>query len=103
MSTHNLCFEQKHEKYQIFLSEILHFLVVKFSIYLNRHVVVMYFRESIRDGESPQYVPKILLFHGALTCRNLETRIKLQKRYEKIPAANLLFIFSRLSYGEKTF
>ena len=27
-STHNLCFEQKYEKYQIFLSENFHFLVV---------------------------------------------------------------------------
>ena len=41
MSTHNLGFEQKYEKYQNFLSEIFHFLVVKFSIYLDRHVFVM--------------------------------------------------------------
>ena len=42
MSTHNLCFEQKYEKYQNFLSENFHFfLVVKFSIYLNRLVFVM--------------------------------------------------------------
>ena len=40
-STHNLCFEQKYEKYQIFLSENFQFLVVKFSIYLNRRVFVM--------------------------------------------------------------
>ena len=40
MSTHNLCFEQKYEKYQDFLSGIFHFLVVKFSVYLNRHVFV---------------------------------------------------------------
>ena len=39
MSTHNLCFE---EKYQHFLSENFHFLVVKFSVYLNKHVFVMY-------------------------------------------------------------
>ena len=38
MSTHNLCFEQKHEKYQNFLSENFHFLVVKLSVHLNRHV-----------------------------------------------------------------
>ena len=37
----NLCFEQKYEKYQNFLSENFHFLVVKFSVYLNRHVFVM--------------------------------------------------------------
>ena len=43
MSTHNLCFEQKYEKYQKFSSENVHFLVVKFSVYLNRHVFVMNF------------------------------------------------------------
>ena len=32
---HNLCFEQKYEKYQSFLSEHFQFLEVKFSIYLN--------------------------------------------------------------------
>ena len=41
-STHNLCFEQKYEKYQISFSENFHVLVVKFSIYLNRHVFVMH-------------------------------------------------------------
>ena len=40
-SPHNPCFEQKYEKYQIFLSENVPFLVVKFSIYLNRCVFVM--------------------------------------------------------------
>ena len=42
MSTHNLCFEQKYEKYQIFYLKIFIFLVVKFSVYLNRRVFVMY-------------------------------------------------------------
>ena len=37
---HNLCLKQKYEKYQNFLSENVHFLVVKFSVYLNRHVFV---------------------------------------------------------------
>ena len=40
-STHNLCFEQKYEKYQSFLFENFQFLEVKFSIYLNRRVFVM--------------------------------------------------------------
>ena len=40
-STHNLCFEQKYEKYQNFLSENFIFLVVKLSVYLNRRVFVM--------------------------------------------------------------
>ena len=51
-STHNLCFEQKHEKYQNFLSDnFLSFLFFffffffffgsKFSIYLNRHLFVI--------------------------------------------------------------
>ena len=41
MSTHNLCFEQKSEKYQKFLSQNFQFLVVKFSVYLNRHVFII--------------------------------------------------------------
>ena len=40
-STHNLCFEQKYEIYQIFLFENFMFFEVKFSIYLNRRVFVM--------------------------------------------------------------
>ena len=40
-STHNLCFEQKYKKLSEFLSENFHFLVVKFSVYLNRLVFVM--------------------------------------------------------------
>ena len=42
MSTHNLCFEQKYEKYPIFfLSENFMFFEVKFSLYLKRPVFVM--------------------------------------------------------------
>ena len=40
-SNHNLCLEQKYENFRIFLSENFHFLVVKFSVYLNRRVFVM--------------------------------------------------------------
>ena len=43
MSTHNLCFEKKYEKYLKFLSKHFSCLVVKFSIYLNRRVSVMYY------------------------------------------------------------
>ena len=38
--THNLCFEQKYEKYQSFFSEKFQFLEVNFSIYLNSCVFV---------------------------------------------------------------
>ena len=41
-STHNLCFEQKYENYQNFSSENFHILVVKISVYLNRHVFTMW-------------------------------------------------------------
>ena len=41
MSTHNLWFEQKYEKYQSFLAENFQFLEVKFSICLSRHVFVL--------------------------------------------------------------
>ena len=41
-STHNLCFEQKYEKYQNFLSENFPLFGCKiFNIYSNRHVFVM--------------------------------------------------------------
>ena len=40
-STHNLCFEQEYEKISEFLSDLFLFLLVKFSIYLNRRVFVM--------------------------------------------------------------
>ena len=46
MSTQNLCFEQKFENYQNFSSVNFHFLVVKISVYLNRHVFVMMFNVS---------------------------------------------------------
>ena len=46
-STHNLCFVQKYEKYQSFVSEIFQFLEVKLSIYLNRRVFLMNSRISI--------------------------------------------------------
>ena len=42
MSTYNLCFEQKCEKYQSFLSENFQFLEVKFFMYLNKPVFVMF-------------------------------------------------------------
>ena len=41
MSTHNLCFEQKYERYQNVLSEYFNILVVKLSMYSNRRVFVM--------------------------------------------------------------
>ena len=48
--THKLCFEQKYEEYQNFLSEVFHlfgdkirtrflYCVVKFSVYLNKFVM----------------------------------------------------------------
>ena len=42
MSTHNLCFERKYEKYQILSYENFLLFVVHFSIYLDRHIFVMY-------------------------------------------------------------
>ena len=47
MSTQNLCFEQKYEKISEFLSEHFQFLVVKFSLYLNRCVFVMRIQTSL--------------------------------------------------------
>ena len=41
MSTHNLCFDQKYEKYQNFYLKIVIFWWLKCSVYLNRRVFVM--------------------------------------------------------------
>ena len=43
----NLCFEQKYEKYQRFLSEDFKFLEKEFSIYLTRRVFVMALAMSV--------------------------------------------------------
>ena len=42
MSTDNLCFKKKYEKYSNLYLKIFTFLVVKFSVDLNRLVFVMY-------------------------------------------------------------
>ena len=59
MNTHNLCFEQKYEKNQNFLSEIFHFLVVKFSVYFNRHVFLMCFLLFYYQNKKIQSTPVI--------------------------------------------
>ena len=40
-STHNLCFDQKYEKYPNFYLKIFVFWWLKCSVYLNRRVFVM--------------------------------------------------------------
>ena len=47
---HNLCFEQKYEKYQSFYLNFFQFLEVNFSIYLNRRVFVMAYTEKSCTG-----------------------------------------------------
>ena len=70
MSTHNLCFEQNYEKYQNFLSENFHFLVVKFSVYLNRRVFVM----DKKKNENQLNVSVILAVYEHIYCP--EIRLK---------------------------
>ena len=57
MSTHNLCFEQKYEKYQNFYLKTFSFLVVKFSIYLNRRVFIMFHILRYRCEASAKLFP----------------------------------------------
>ena len=42
MSTYNLCFDQKYEKYPNFYLKFFIFWWLKCSVYLNRRVFVMY-------------------------------------------------------------
>ena len=51
MSTHNLCFEQKYEKYQNSLSENSVF-GGEISIYLNRRVFIMDTQEMSLSGST---------------------------------------------------
>ena len=63
MSTHNICFEKKYKKYQNYLSDNFHFLVVKFSVYLNRHVFVM--NSECCDFMCEQsHIQPVLIPHG---------------------------------------
>ena len=78
-STRNLCFEQKYEKkYQNFLFENFHFLVVKFSVYLNRQVFVMVSIGTVTRGSqvrAPVWVNIfITLWHLVAGVVNLEIR-----------------------------
>ena len=56
-STHNLCLEEKYENYQNYSSESFNFLLVKFSVYLNRRVFVM-------DTPIYNFLPIIILDQG---------------------------------------
>ena len=86
-STHNLCFEQKYEKYQIFLSENFMFLEVKFSIYLNRHVFVMIvpvtvFTLNIGTPLTPYHTCLWAgLFYYLLKCQHLAYWVKYSATY----------------------
>ena len=51
MSTHNLCFEQKYENIS-FLSENFPCLDVKFFMYFNRHVFLMFVEKPPRTENS---------------------------------------------------
>ena len=48
--THNLCFEQKEEKYQTFSTEIAIFTAVKNCTMLHRHVWIMNFQKETDYG-----------------------------------------------------
>ena len=62
-STHNLCFELKYDNYQnFFLSETFIFLVVKFSVYLNRHVFVMHFPDLNSNSSDNIWVAAVYEF-----------------------------------------
>ena len=66
-STHNLCFEQKYEKAKNFLSENFHFLVVKFSIHLNRRVFVMSCR-MCTTALDKGHIKKIISYFSSEIC-----------------------------------
>ena len=61
---HNLCFEQKYEKYQNFYLKTFRFLVVKFSRYLNRRMNA-YQHEHISTGIQKMFTKDFLEYSNA--------------------------------------
>ena len=59
-SNHNLCFEQKYENNQSFLSEYFQFLEVKFSICLNRRVFVMKNKKYISCMSYAEFAQRVV-------------------------------------------
>ena len=111
-STHNLCFEQKYEKYRSFLFENFQFLEMKFSIYLNRRVFVMYlvnlqpyswFFFQYEDGElvDTSTTCQSVLFCIFYTCSESESDLTfllfviLLKKNDKVFFTNLHFRCAR--------
>ena len=73
-STHNLCFEQKYEKYQSFLSENFQCLEVKFSVLLNGRVFVMSLCNMRTENVQIRLVP---VQNYWIECINARTTISL--------------------------
>ena len=68
MSTHNLCFEQKYEKYQIFLSENFH-IYFGFENFQYRRVFIIYHQILLLNNssfESPSYLELSQITHQML-------------------------------------
>ena len=59
-SIHNLCFEQKYEKYQNFCLKKIHILVANISIYLHRRVFVMFRSSCIAIGCLKKFHPALI-------------------------------------------
>ena len=64
----NLCFEQKYDKYLRFLSENFQFWKVKFSIYFNRRVFVMWCRLFFVWSSGYCYMYEIVLVFCSFLC-----------------------------------
>ena len=93
MSIHNLCFEQIYEKYQSFLSDIFQFMEVKFSTYLNRHVLVMFW---ISPFYYPRNVYKNCWISQLLQSQNLVTPFFAKWTFGNVGIPDMQRAFSRI-------
>ena len=99
-STHNLCFGQKYEKNSEHLSENFQFLVVKFSIYLNRRVIVMHGTFACRYFVSKVSIRGLtgyIILQGTRSCHNLfshpsEKWSTLKGEYYLLPFLSIIFL-----------
>ena len=76
-----MCFEQKYEKYLKFLAKNFHFSVIKFSVYLNRHVFVMEGTPVIWRSRLPEYYNSLHMLFYKITMSYYKYNIKTNTRY----------------------
>ena len=100
-NTNNLCLEQEYEKYQNFLSENFPFLVVKFSIYLNRRVFVMKIKQTFQNKHNKVSSACILQLNDRSDIKRGQNSLLQIKHFFKLKSTDFFFFFFFISLRKK--